>query len=221
MVQLEESWKAALAEEFDNPNMVALKAFLASECSAGKRIYPKGSQWFRALDLVPLEFVRVVILGQDPYHGEGQANGLSFSVSDGVKFPPSLMNIFKELKADIGVSLPNSGNLERWAKQGVLLLNAVLTVEAGMPASHQNRGWEGFTDKIISVLNDQQRPLVFMLWGNYAQKKASFVDQNRHLVLRSAHPSPLSAYNGFFGSKPFSKANTFLRQNKLPEIDWS
>lgn len=221
MVQLEESWRAVLAEEFETPAMLALKAFLVDERAVGKQIFPKGSQWFRALDLVPVQSVRVVILGQDPYHGEGQAHGLSFSVPDGVRSPPSLVNIFKELKEDIGISLPQSGNLERWAKQGVLLLNSVLTVEAGKAASHQNRGWEGFTDKIVRVLNDQARPIVFVLWGNYAQKKASFVNRDRHLVLSSAHPSPLSAYNGFFGSKPFSKANAFLRENKLPEIDWS
>jgi uracil-DNA glycosylase len=168
-----------------------------------------------------LEKVRVVILGQDPYHGEGQAHGLCFSVQKGVKPPPSLINICKELKADLDISPPPHGHLERWAQQGVLLLNSVLTVEAGLAASHQGKGWERFTDAVIRLVNDQPRPVVFILWGNYAQKKASFVDRSRHLVLSSAHPSPLSAHNGFFGSRPFSKTNAFLVEQGQAPIDWN
>jgi uracil-DNA glycosylase len=220
MVVLHESWLAALKPEFDAPYMAALKSFLLSERDAGKQIYPKGSEWFRALDLTPLEQVRVLILGQDPYHGEGQAHGLSFSVREGVKIPPSLINIYKELKTDLGIQPITHGNLERWAKQGVLLLNSVLTVEAGKAASHQGRGWERFTDAIVKAVNDLPRPVVFVLWGNYAQKKASFLDRSKHLVISSAHPSPLSAHNGFLGSKPFSTANAFLKMNGMAEINW-
>jgi uracil-DNA glycosylase len=221
MVSLNESWLNALKPEFDAPYMAALKAFLLAEREAGKQIYPKGSQWFHALDLTPLETVRVLILGQDPYHGEGQAHGLSFSVREGVRLPPSLVNIYKELNFDLGIKPLAHGNLERWAKQGVLLLNSVLTVEAGKAASHQGRGWERFTDAVVQVVNAQATSVVFILWGNYAQKKASFVDRTRHLVISSAHPSPLSAHNGFFGSKPFSKANSFLQAQGSEAIDWS
>jgi uracil-DNA glycosylase len=221
MVTLHESWKAPLHSEFDAPYMAALKDFLVTERDKGKRIFPKGSEWFHALDATPLEQVQVVILGQDPYHGEGQAHGLCFSVKQGVRPPPSLINIYKEMKSDLGLEPPPHGNLEAWAKQGVLLLNAVLTVEAGLAASHQGKGWERFTDAVIRLVNDQPRPVVFILWGAYAQRKAAFVDRQRHLVLASAHPSPLSAHNGFFGSKPFSKANEFLVAQGEKPIDWN
>ncbi|MEQ1521767.1 MAG: uracil-DNA glycosylase [Aestuariivirga sp.] len=220
MVTLHESWKAPLQAEFDAPYMAALKEFLVTERDKGKRIFPKGSEWLHALDVTPLEQVRVVILGQDPYHGEGQAHGLCFSVKPGVRPPPSLINIYKEMKSDLGLEPPSHGNLEAWAKQGVLLLNAVLTVEAGLAASHQGKGWERFTDAVIRLVNEQPRPVVFILWGAYAQRKAAFVDRQRHLVLTSAHPSPLSAHNGFFGSRPFSKANEFLIANGQDPIDW-
>ena len=200
--------------------MLALRQFLAAVRDAGKLIYPKPNNWFAALDLTPLEKTRVVILGQDPYHGEGQAHGLCFSVQHGVRPPPSLVNIYKEMKSDLGLSPPLHGNLQSWAEQGVLLLNSVLTVEAGRAASHQGKGWEQFTDAIIRLLNAQSRPLVFILWGSYGQKKAAFVDRNRHHVIASAHPSPLSAHNGFFNSKPFSRTNTFLRERGQAEIDW-
>lgn len=220
-IKLDESWKAALAPEFDKPYMAQLRTFLASQKAAGKRIFPKGSEYFRALDLTPLDQVRVVILGQDPYHGEGQAHGLCFSVQPGVKTPPSLVNIYKEMQTDLGISPARHGFLEHWAKQGVLLLNSVLTVEMGMAAAHQGKGWELFTDAVIRAVNDQPHPVVFVLWGAYAQKKAAFVDASRHLVLKSAHPSPLSAYNGFFGSRPFSKANDFLVSKGYTPIDWA
>ncbi len=221
MVTLHESWKAPLAREFDAPYMAALKEFLVAEKASGKRIFPKGSEWFHALDATPLERVRVVILGQDPYHGEGQAHGLCFSVREGVRPPPSLINIYKEMKSDLGLEPPFHGNLEAWAKQGVLLLNSVLTVEAGLAASHQGKGWERFTDAVIRLVNDQPRPVVFILWGAYAQRKAGFVDRQRHLVLASAHPSPLSAHNGFLGSRPFSKTNEFFVSQGQEPIDWA
>lgn len=220
MVQLHDSWKRLLQPQFDSAYMAELKSFLTAEKAAGKTIYPKGSEWFAALDATPLENVRVVILGQDPYHGEGQAHGLCFSVQHGVRPPPSLMNIYKELKPDLGLTPPKHGNLKNWAEQGVLLLNSVLTVEAGKAASHQGKGWEKFTDEIIRLVNDQPHPVVFILWGSYAQKKAAFVNQLKHLVLKSVHPSPLSAHNGFFGSRPFSQANAFLVSKGRGEIDW-
>lgn len=220
-IRLEESWKRALGKEFDSSYMGVLKSFLQAEKQAGKHIFPKGSEYFRALDLTPLDKVSVVILGQDPYHGEGQAHGLSFSVRPGVRIPPSLVNIYKELQSDLGIPPARHGFLEHWAEQGVLLLNSVLTVERAMAASHQGRGWEKFTDAIIRAVNDQPHSVVFILWGSYAQKKAGFVDQGRHLVLRSTHPSPLSAHNGFFGTAPFSKANAFLEANGRPPIDWA
>ncbi|MGI0525422.1 uracil-DNA glycosylase [Rhizobium giardinii] len=220
-VTLEESWKTVLAPEFSSSYMAELKAFLLEEKRNGKQIFPKGAEYFRALDLTPLETVRVVILGQDPYHGEGQAHGLSFSVKPGVRSPPSLVNIYKELQNDLGIAPARHGFLESWARQGVLLLNSVLTVERAMAASHQGKGWERFTDAIIRAINEQPHPVVFILWGSYAQKKAAFVDRSRHLVIRSAHPSPLSAHNGFFGSKPFSKANDFLVANGREPIDWA
>jgi uracil-DNA glycosylase len=220
-VKLEESWKSALSGEFASDYMARLKDFLKTEKAAGKWIFPKGSEYFRALDLTPLENVRVVILGQDPYHGDGQAHGLCFSVQPGVRTPPSLVNIYKELQTDLGIAPARHGFLESWAKQGVLLLNSVLTVERGRAASHQGQGWEKFTDAVIRQVNGLDHPVVFMLWGSYAQKKAAFVDTSRHLVLKSPHPSPLSAYNGFFGCRHFSKANAFLKDHGMNEIDWS
>ena len=220
-VQLEESWKAALAPEFDSVYMANLKRFLKDEYAAGKAIFPKGSEYFRALDLTPLDSVKVVILGQDPYHGDGQAHGLCFSVKPDVKVPPSLVNIYKEIEADLGIPRPHHGFLEHWAKQGVLLLNSVLTVERGLAASHQGRGWEKFTDKVIETVNGLDHPVVFMLWGSYAQKKASFVDTTKHLVLKAPHPSPFSAHRGFLGCGHFSKANAFLEKNGRTPVDWS
>ena len=219
-VKIGESWKAPLAAEFSSPYMADLKAFLLEQKQEGRRIFPKGAEYFRALDLTPLDEVRVVILGQDPYHGEGQAHGLCFSVQPGVRTPPSLVNIYKEMQSDLGIAPARHGFLEHWAKQGVLLLNSVLTVEMGRAASHQGRGWERFTDAVIRAVNEQEKPVVFILWGSYAQKKAAFVDKSRHLVLRSPHPSPLSAHNGFFGTRPFSKANEFLEKHGRTPIDW-
>jgi uracil-DNA glycosylase len=221
MVQIHDSWLAKLKPEFDAPYMVALKQFLVGEREAGKRIFPRANDWFHALNATPLENVRVVILGQDPYHGEGQAHGLCFSVQAGVPPPPSLVNIYKEMKSDLGIEPPRHGHLESWAQQGVLLLNSVLTVEAGRAASHQGKGWERFTDAVIREVNALPRSVVFILWGSYAQKKAAFVDATRHLVLKSVHPSPLSAHNGFFGSKPLSKANAFLVAQGQKPINWA
>ncbi len=224
-VKLHESWRGPLAAEFASPYMAALKSFLVAEKAAGKRIFPKGGEWFRALDLTPLDRVRVVILGQDPYHGEGQAHGLCFSVRPGVRPPPSLVNIYKELNSDLGIAAPRHGFLEHWARQGVLLLNSVLTVQMGLAASHRDRGWEKFTDAVIRLVAAKPEPVVFMLWGSYAQKKAAFVDDvargGRHLVLKAAHPSPLSAHNGFLGCRHFSRANAFLESRGLPPIDWA
>lgn len=219
-IKLEDGWKALLEAEFSKPYMAQLKTFLQAEKAAGKRVFPKGGDYFRALDLTPPDKVRVVILGQDPYHGEGQAHGLSFSVRPGVRIPPSLVNIYKELESDLGIPPARHGFLEHWAKQGVLLLNAVLTVQMGMAASHQGKGWELFTDAVIRAVNGLPQPVVFILWGAYAQKKAAFVDTSRHLVIKSPHPSPLSAHNGFFGSRPFSRANAFLVSKGYPPIDW-
>lgn len=219
-IKLDDGWKALLAPEFSKSYMADLRAFLQGQRTAGKRIFPKGSDYFRALDLTPPENVRVVILGQDPYHGEGQAHGLSFSVRPGVRIPPSLVNIYKELQGDLGIVPARHGFLEHWAKQGVLLLNSVLTVEMGMAAAHQGKGWEKFTDAVIRAVNDLPQPVVFILWGSYAQKKAAFVDTSKHLVIKSVHPSPLSAHNGFFGTKPFSRANDFLVSKGYAPIDW-
>ncbi|MCJ8519649.1 uracil-DNA glycosylase [Pseudorhizobium tarimense] len=219
-VKLEESWKQALAPEFGNPYMNELRRFLLNEKEAGKRIFPKGSEYFRALDLTPLDEVKVVILGQDPYHGFGQAHGLCFSVQPGVRIPPSLVNIYKELQTDLGIQPTKHGFLEHWARQGVLLLNSVLTVEEARAASHQGRGWERFTDAVIRAVNERCDGVVFMLWGSYAQKKAAFVDKERHLVLKAPHPSPLSAHNGFFGCRHFSRANAFLQSRGKSPIDW-
>ena len=220
-IKLNSSWKNKLEGEFGLDYMKNLKSFLAKEYKASKTIYPKGEEYFAALNHTDFDKVKVVIVGQDPYHGPGQAHGLSFSVREGVRFPPSLLNIFKELKGDLGLDMPTSGSLEKWAKQGVLLLNAVLTVEDGKAASHQGKGWEQFTDKIIHVLNEEREGLVFILWGSYAQKKAAFVDRKKHFVIESVHPSPLSAHRGFFGTKPFSRANAYLKSKGLKEIDWS
>lgn len=219
-VKLHQDWLEPLRGEFDSPYMADLRAFLMAEKAAGKRIFPRGPDWFRALDLTPPEAVRVVILGQDPYHGEGQAHGLCFSVQPGVRVPPSLVNIYKELKSDLGIDPPGHGFLEHWATQGVLLLNNCLTVEMGQAASHKGRGWERFTDAVVAHVNASARPSVFMLWGSHAQKKAASV-ASRHLVLKSVHPSPLSAHGGFFGSRPFSQANAFLREHGRGEIDWA
>ncbi len=219
-VVLEESWKSRLSEEFDKDYMRNLKTFLLGQKQMGKCIYPKGNEYFRALDLTPFDQVKVVILGQDPYHGPGQAHGLCFSVRPDVPAPPSLVNMYKELQEDLGIPPANHGFLERWAKQGVLLLNSVLTVEHKQAASHQGRGWEQFTDRIVAELNEKREHLVFILWGSYAQKKGAFIDQQRHLVIKSAHPSPLSAYRGFFGSRPFSRTNEYLVANGLQPIDW-
>ncbi|MEO7169973.1 MAG: uracil-DNA glycosylase [Pseudomonadota bacterium] len=224
-VKLHPSWLEPLRPEFDSPYMAALKTYLVAEKAAGRRIFPKGNEWFRALDLTALEDVRVVILGQDPYHGEGQAHGLCFSVQPGVRPPPSLVNMYKEMASDLGIQPARHGFLEHWAKQGVLLLNSVLTVQMGMAASHRDRGWEKFTDAVIRLVNAKPEPVVFMLWGSYAQKKAAFVDSvdrgGRHLVLKAAHPSPLSAHNGFFGCRHFSKANAFLESHGQKPIDWA
>jgi uracil-DNA glycosylase len=218
---LHESWKTPLQSEFQSDYMAQLKAFLVAEKAAGKQIYPKGSAWFRALDLTPLDTVRVVILGQDPYHGPSQAHGLCFSVPPGVRPPPSLINIYKELESDLGLPRANHGFLEHWAKQGVLLLNSVLTVEMAKAASHQKKGWEQFTDAVIRLVNAKDQPVVFLLWGAYAQKKAAFVDNTKHLVLTAAHPSPLSAHNGFMGCRHFSRCNAFLASKGLAPIDWA
>jgi uracil-DNA glycosylase len=220
-IRLNPSWLEPLRGEFEQPYMADLKRFLTDEREHGKRIFPTGREWFRALDLTPLEKVRVVILGQDPYHGEGQAHGLCFSVQRGVRPPPSLVNIYKELESDLGIGRPAHGFLEHWASQGVLLLNSVLTVERGQAASHRERGWERFTDRIIGEVNAKSEPVVFMLWGSYAQKKAAFVDASRHLILKAAHPSPLSAHSGFFGCRHFSKANAFLQSRGMKPIDWA
>ncbi|MDE1157869.1 MAG: uracil-DNA glycosylase [Neorhizobium sp.] len=219
-IKLEDTWKFALEAEFADPYMAQLRTFLVAQRDAGKRIFPKGSEYFRALDLTPLDEVKVVILGQDPYHGAGQAHGLCFSVKPGVRTPPSLVNIYKELQSDLGIPPAKHGFLESWAEQGVLLLNSVLTVEEGQAAAHQGQGWERFTDAVIRTVNEECDGVVFILWGSYAQKKAAFVDTERHLVLKAPHPSPLSAHNGFFGSKPFSQANAYLDEHGMGAIDW-
>jgi uracil-DNA glycosylase len=220
-INLHPSWLGPLRGEFAQSYMSELKRFLLAEKERGRRIFPKGREWFCALDLTPLEQVRVVILGQDPYHGPGQAHGLCFSVRPEVQPPPSLVNIFKELKTDLGIEPARHGFLEHWAKQGVLLLNSVLTVEMGRAASHRERGWERFTDAIVAQVNAKAEPVAFMLWGSYAQKKAAFVDGSRHLVLKAPHPSPLSAHSGFFGCRHFSKVNAFLESRGLAPIDWA
>lgn len=229
-VRLEASWKAVLADEFAASYMQELRTFLAEQKTAGRTIFPPGPEIFAALDTTPLPAVRVVILGQDPYHGPDQAHGLCFSVRPGVEIPPSLLNIFREINADMtDPTVPggnpdgrvgDSGYLTGWAAQGVLLLNSVLTVERGRPASHQNRGWEQFTDRVIEVVNDRAEPVVFMLWGKYAREKGARIDRRRHCVLTAPHPSPLSAHRGFLGCRHFSKANRFLVEHGQPPIDW-
>jgi len=217
--QLPDSWKTALAEEFNKPYFKELQNFIEEERKS-KTIYPAPEDVFSAFELTPLEEVNVLILGQDPYHGENQAHGLCFSVKPGIKTPPSLVNIYKELKDDLGFDIPNHGYLVPWAKQGILMINAVLTVEAHTPNSHKNKGWETFTDAVISKVNQKQEPVIFVLWGGYAKKKLKLIDINRHTVIQSAHPSPLSARNGFFGSKPFSQINSALRQAGKPIISY-
>jgi uracil-DNA glycosylase len=219
-VQLEPSWKARLLPEFAKPYMQKLRQFLQQEKQAGKTIFPKGKDIFNAFEFTPFDQVKVVIIGQDPYHGDGQAHGLCFSVQPGVKVPPSLVNIYKELATDVGFQIPSHGYLESWARQGVLLLNAVLTVERSLAASHQGKGWETFTDQVIDVLNREHDSIVFLLWGSYAQKKGRFIDTSKHLVLKAPHPSPLSAHRGFFGCRHFSQANQFLIQQGKTPIDW-
>ncbi len=220
MSNLESGWQRVLAHEFEADYMQALRAFLAAEKARKKVIYPHSSEWFNALNFTPLEQVKVVILGQDPYHGPGQAHGLCFSVRPEVRIPPSLVNIYKELATDLQIPPAAHGCLESWARQGVLLLNSVLTVEQGRAASHQGQGWERFTDRIIHILNDQHEGIVFMLWGSYAQKKGAFIDTHRHRVLKAPHPSPLSAHRGFFGCGHFSKANTYLTEQGKAPIRW-
>lgn len=218
---LPQDWRTPLRAALVTPETLALQGFLDAELAAGKTIFPPQGAWFRALELTPLDKLRVVILGQDPYHGPGQAHGLCFSVPPGVRPPPSLVNIYKELGNDLGLPRPPHGFLEHWARQGVLLLNSVLTVEMAKAASHSKKGWEPFTDAIIARVNDKAEPVVFMLWGAYAHKKAANVDGRRHLVLKAAHPSPLSAHTGFLGCKHFSQCNAFLVSNGLPPIDWT
>ena len=218
-VKIEESWQNVLQDEFEKPYFKDLVSYVKDEYESQK-VYPAGNQIFNAFEMCPFDNVKVVILGQDPYHGPNQANGLAFSVSDEVRTPPSLLNIFKEIKSDLGKDIPETGNLERWAKQGVLLLNATLTVRAGNAGSHQKKGWEQFTDAVVQKVNDLKEHVVFMLWGNYAQKKGAFIDEEKHLVLKAAHPSPFAADRGFFGSRHFSKANKYLEEHGKKPIDW-
>lgn len=219
-IKLEPGWKAALHAEFEQPYMQALSEFLRSEKAAGKQIFPPGGLIFHALDSTPLERVKVVIIGQDPYHGPGQAHGLCFSVQPGVPVPPSLQNIFKELKRDLNIDPPNHGSLQHWADQGVLLLNTSLTVEQGKAGSHAGAGWQQFTDRVIEVVSQQRPHVVFLLWGAHAQSKERLIDPTKHLILRSPHPSPLSAHRGFLGNGHFSRTNRFLEQHGLAPIDW-
>ena len=218
-VKIEESWKKQLSDEFEENYFVDLVEFVRLEY-ASQTIYPPGSLIFNAFDNCSFDDTKVVIVGQDPYHGPNQAHGLCFSVNEGVRQPPSLQNIFKELRDDLGTSIPQSGNLSRWAEQGVLLLNATLTVRAGQAGSHQNKGWEDFTDKVLKKLSENKENVVFLLWGAYAQKKGAFIDAARHCVLKAAHPSPFSAHNGFFGCKHFSRANQYLASKGLDTINW-
>ncbi len=218
-VRIASTWKSLLADEFEKPYFRKLIDFVKSQYKS-QTIYPKGTDIFKAFDRCDFEDVKVVVIGQDPYHGPGQANGLCFSVADGVRIPPSLINIFKEIRDDLGKPIPASGDLERWAKQGVLLLNATLTVKANSPGSHQNQGWEMFTDAVIRKISEEKDGIVFLLWGAYAQKKGEMIDRNKHLVLMSAHPSPFSADRGFFGCRHFSKANAYLNSKGKESIDW-
>lgn len=219
-IQLEDSWKSQLEDQFQQPYMKKLRQFLLERGRAGATIYPRGKQIFAAMNHAPFDRVKVVILGQDPYHGPRQAHGLCFSVRPGIPPPPSLVNIFKELKEDVGCSISRHGYLMRWAEQGVLLLNAVLTVERGKAGAHANKGWEQFTDCIIERLNQHREHLVFLLWGSYAQRKGAMIDKTRHLVLKAPHPSPLSAHRGFMGCKHFSQANAYLQQFGIEPVDW-
>jgi uracil-DNA glycosylase len=219
-VKIEEGWKEVLKQEFSKPYFLQIVNFLRTEKMAGKTIYPPGSLIFNAFNTTSFDNVKVVLLGQDPYHGKGQAHGLSFSVPDGVPAPPSLVNIFKELHSDTGVPIPASGNLTKWAERGVLLLNASLTVRAGEPMSHAQCGWADFTNAVIQKISDQKKNVVFLLWGKFAQEKQSLVDETRHCILKAAHPSPLSAHNGFFGCRHFSKTNGYLVSNGIDPIDW-
>lgn len=218
--QLHTSWQAVIGEEFDKPYMQGLRTFLKQEKAAGKTIFPPSPLIFNAFNQTPFDKVRVVIIGQDPYHGIGQAHGLSFSVPEGVALPPSLMNIFKEIEADLGIKMSRKGDLTPWSNQGVLLLNATLTVEMANAGSHQKRGWEAFTDAAITALNAHREGLVFVLWGSYAQKKGEMIDPKKHLVLQSPHPSPLSAHRGFFGNHQFSKINAYLSKRGQTPIEW-
>jgi len=220
-VKIEASWKEVLKDEFKKPYFKQIADHIKTEKAQGKTIYPPGSQIFHAFEATPFDELKVVILGQDPYHGPRQAHGLSFSVQKGVPPPPSLINIFKELHDDVGVPIPNHGHLEKWAKQGVLLLNASLTVRAGEPMSHSRLGWEKFTNTVIEKVSDLKEHIVFVLWGRFAQEKQSLIDQKKHYIIKSAHPSPLSAKNGFFGSKPFSKINNYLVKHGIDPIDWA
>jgi uracil-DNA glycosylase len=218
-VKIAADWKKLLSDEFEKEYFKSLTEFVRSEYGSSI-VYPPGREIFAAFDACRFDRLKVVILGQDPYHGPGQAHGLCFSVRDGIRVPPSLINIFKELKDDLGKPIPTSGNLTRWAEQGVLLLNATLTVRGEQAGSHQNKGWETFTDAVVKIINMQKENVVFVLWGSYAQKKGSIIDVNRHFVIKSAHPSPLSAHNGFLGSKPFSKANAYLESKGQNGIEW-
>lgn len=219
-IKLDNSWKQHLLPEFELDYMRELRRFLSAEKTAGKTIFPAGHDIFNALNATDFDNVKVVILGQDPYHGVGQAHGLCFSVQEGVAIPPSLRNIYKELAQDLGIAPATTGNLQAWASQGVLLLNSVLTVESGLAASHQKKGWERFTDRIVHLLNEKRDNLVFLLWGSYAQRKGEMIDRSRHLVLESVHPSPLSASRGFFGNHHFSKTNAYLIEHHKTSIDW-
>lgn len=219
-IKLDQSWLKEIGPEFDKPYMAALKNFLQQERAQGRIIYPAGDHIFNAMNTTPFDTVRVVILGQDPYHGPGQAHGLAFSVPRGVALPPSLLNIYKELEAEYGTPMPRQGDLTAWAKQGVLLLNATLTVQHAMAGSHQKQGWEDFTDAIIRTVNDRHENVVFILWGAYAQKKGAFIDRTRHLVLSGPHPSPLSAYRGFFGCGHFRAANDYLTAHHRAPVEW-
>ena len=218
-IEIEQSWASLLEGEFNKDYFRQIRNFIKEQYKT-KAIFPPEKLIFNAFNLTSVNSVKVVVIGQDPYHGEGQANGLAFSVSKGIKIPPSLLNIYKELKSDINKDIPNNGCLEAWAKQGVLLLNSVLTVQSGKANSHKDIGWEKFTENIISLISKKKTNLVFLLWGNYAHKKENLIESNNHLILKSVHPSPLSAYNGFFGSKHFSKTNKFLKKNNIKEILW-
>ena len=220
-VKLHPSWLSRLAEEFEKPRMRELREFLIAEKNAGKVIYPLGEEIFSALNATPFDDLKAVIIGQDPYHGTGQAHGLCFSVRPGTALPPSLVNIYSELTSDLGIPPPPNGCLLPWSRRGVLLLNAVLTVERGRAASHRNRGWEDFTDRVIQIIDEEKDGIAFILWGSYAQKKGAFINRSKHLVLSSSHPSPLSASRGFFGSRPFSRVNQWLESRGFAAIDWS